>query len=66
MSLFVCSTCGKSFDPATSRTMPFCSDRCRKIDLGRWLNEEISIPYSEVADDGAPGPDEKEPPAAKN
>ncbi len=38
MSIFVCPTCQKSFDPATSRTMPFCSDRCRKIDLGRFLS----------------------------
>jgi endogenous inhibitor of DNA gyrase (YacG/DUF329 family) len=27
--------------------MPFCSDRCRSIDLGRWLNEEISVPVNE-------------------
>lgn len=24
--------------------MPFCSERCRKIDLGRWMDEEIGIP----------------------
>jgi uncharacterized protein len=24
--------------------MPFCSERCQLIDLGRWLSEEISIP----------------------
>jgi uncharacterized protein len=23
---------------------PFCSDRCRLIDLGAWLNEERRIP----------------------
>ncbi len=23
--------------------MPFCSDRCRNIDLGRWLDEGIGI-----------------------
>lgn len=23
---------------------PFCSDRCRLIDLGRWANEEFRIP----------------------
>jgi endogenous inhibitor of DNA gyrase (YacG/DUF329 family) len=22
---------------------PFCSDRCRLIDLGRWLNEEYRL-----------------------
>jgi len=24
--------------------MPFCSERCRLIDLGRWLNEEPCLP----------------------
>lgn len=47
-----CPTCDKSFDPQACRTMPFCSDRCRQIDLNRWLSEEISIPHGEVADDG--------------
>jgi endogenous inhibitor of DNA gyrase (YacG/DUF329 family) len=32
------------FDSAKSTAMPFCSSRCRQIDLGRWLNEEISMP----------------------
>jgi endogenous inhibitor of DNA gyrase (YacG/DUF329 family) len=31
--------------------MPFCSDRCRQIDLRRWLNEDISIPYRDLGDD---------------
>jgi endogenous inhibitor of DNA gyrase (YacG/DUF329 family) len=24
--------------------MPFCSLRCKQIDLGRWLDERIGIP----------------------
>ena len=24
--------------------MPFCSPRCRRIDLGRWLDEGYSLP----------------------
>jgi endogenous inhibitor of DNA gyrase (YacG/DUF329 family) len=24
--------------------MPFCSQRCQQIDLGRWFNEEIGLP----------------------
>ena len=24
---------------------PFCSQRCRLIDLGRWLDEEIGLPH---------------------
>jgi uncharacterized protein len=31
---------------------PFCSDRCRLIDLGAWLTEQHAIPDE-------PGPDEE-------
>ena len=24
--------------------MPFCSERCKTIDLGRWLDESYAIP----------------------
>jgi len=26
---------------------PFCSERCRLIDLGRWLGEKYQIPITE-------------------
>ncbi|MFP6571346.1 MAG: DNA gyrase inhibitor YacG, partial [Vicinamibacterales bacterium] len=32
-----------SNQPATP-TAPFCSDRCKNIDLGRWLDESYGIP----------------------
>lgn len=25
--------------------MPFCSHRCRRIDLERWLEERCGLPY---------------------
>ena len=28
--------------------MPFCSDRCRAIDLGNWASEKYVIPGPEV------------------
>ena len=31
-----CPVCGKPVDPA-GRFRPFCSARCRQVDLGRWL-----------------------------
>lgn len=40
-----CPICGKEFDLATSTAKPFCSDRCRSIDLGRWLDESYSLPH---------------------
>jgi endogenous inhibitor of DNA gyrase (YacG/DUF329 family) len=30
-----CPICGKPSDPASS---PFCSRRCRQVDLNRWLS----------------------------
>jgi uncharacterized protein len=36
-----CPVCGK---PAGEALRPFCSERCRKVDLGRWLSEGYAIP----------------------
>jgi endogenous inhibitor of DNA gyrase (YacG/DUF329 family) len=40
--------------------LPFCSERCRRIDLGRWLGESYRIPDANgpAADDD---PDELPP-----
>jgi endogenous inhibitor of DNA gyrase (YacG/DUF329 family) len=40
--------------------MPFCSERCRLIDLKRWLGEEYAVP-TRPAD-----PDEDDAPAESN
>ena len=40
-----CPVCGKLFEPDQSGAMPFCSQRCREIDLGRWLDEKYGLPY---------------------
>jgi endogenous inhibitor of DNA gyrase (YacG/DUF329 family) len=40
--------CGKPAPrrPA-NRSHPFCSDRCRLLDLGNWLDENYRIPEAE-------------------
>lgn len=38
-----CPICQQPFDPDQSRSMPFCSERCRLIDLGRWLDERYGL-----------------------
>lgn len=40
-----CPRCGMPapFD-AANRSRPFCSERCRLIDLGRWAAEEYRVP----------------------
>lgn len=60
MSAIICTVCGKSFDPKLTEAMPFCSDRCRQIDLGRWFNEEYSLPHESSDDEEAPRDDEDE------
>ena len=32
-----------------NRSFPFCSPRCRQVDLGKWLGEEYRV-ASEVSD----------------
>ena len=32
---------------------PFCSDRCRLIDIGRWHDEEYRIPVASQPSDSA-------------
>ena len=40
-----CPNCGKSVAwTAEQKWRPFCSERCRLIDLGEWLGEEKRIP----------------------
>jgi len=36
---------------------PFCSERCKLIDLGRWLDGKYQIPVEEDADEDGPGED---------
>ncbi len=43
-----CPICGK---PATIESRPFCSPRCRSVDLNRWLTGAYAIPV--VEEDGA-------------
>ncbi|WP_027013975.1 DNA gyrase inhibitor YacG [Comamonas composti] len=40
-----CPSCsGPSLFAPTNRFRPFCSERCRRIDLGAWANEEFRVP----------------------
>jgi uncharacterized protein len=36
-----CPICGK---PSVAASRPFCSDRCRDVDLNRWLSGSYAIP----------------------
>jgi endogenous inhibitor of DNA gyrase (YacG/DUF329 family) len=38
-----CPECGKPVDFFAEPVGPFCSERCKLIDLGKWLGEEHRI-----------------------
>ena len=39
-----CPVCDTPVEPEETPAMPFCSDRCRLLDLGRWLDEQYGLP----------------------
>jgi hypothetical protein len=43
MSIVRCPTCGRRGEWFAGDWGPFCSHRCKLIDLGRWLGEEHKI-----------------------
>ena len=45
MSVVHCPICGKLFEPNPASVMPFCSRRCKGIDLARWLEERYGLPF---------------------
>lgn len=38
-----CAICGKDTEFFTEPLGPFCSERCKTIDLGKWLGEEYRV-----------------------
>jgi len=51
----LCPQCGAEcvFSPSNP-FRPFCSERCRTIDLGAWASESYRVPVSEEPDPGDP------------
>ena len=45
-----CPICGK---PTQAATRPFCSKRCRDVDLNRWLSGNYVVPGAEADDEGS-------------
>lgn len=39
--------CPECKRPSTRENYPFCSDRCRNLDLSRWLKGSYAIPVAE-------------------
>jgi uncharacterized protein len=65
----ICPICGKEVAPrSANKAVPFCTARCKSIDLGKWLTEEYRVPATpdeagegDEADEPAEVGDENEP-----
>ena len=44
-----CRQCGNVIEMDPNPFRPFCSDRCRKIDLGKWFSETYRVSAGEKA-----------------
>jgi len=42
-----CPICGKTFEQESSSALPFCSHRCRLVDLQHWFDEEYGLDTSD-------------------
>ena len=60
-SIVRCPTCGRSVEwSESSPWRPFCSERCKLIDLGAWASEQRSIPGDNVEAEENPKTGEEE------
>ena len=59
-----CPICGKPVEPEEP-ARPFCSRRCKMVDLGRWFGEAYRVPGEDAVsfeDLVPPSPDAETPP----
>lgn len=52
-----CPRCGTRTDWQDNPTRPFCSEKCRLVDLGRWASEEYRVPGEKVDTEESDGED---------
>jgi endogenous inhibitor of DNA gyrase (YacG/DUF329 family) len=65
MPTVACPTCQRPVEwDGASRWRPFCSERCRLIDLGAWITERHAIPGEEEAPLAEAGAGGGEPPSS--
>lgn len=58
-----CPTCDKETEYEDNPYRPFCSERCKLIDLGAWASEKYRMPTKEKPSEeiaGSNGNDEDE------
>jgi len=53
--IVTCPGCGGiSIYAASNRYRPFCSERCKQIDLGAWASEQFAVPVKAPSEDFLP------------
>ena len=58
-----CPQCGAAVVwTAASKWRPFCSQRCKLIDLGAWASERYRVPVAEAPDEDAASDQESDTP----
>lgn len=56
-----CPTCGKKDTWKSENTFrPFCSERCKLIDLGEWADEKYQVPGEPANPSELPDNDEND------
>ncbi len=64
MMKLTCPICSKSMQIETMEDLPsfpFCSDRCKLIDLGRWIDGSYVIQAREQSEKKTGGPSSDDP-----
>jgi len=54
-----CPTCKKETDSAADADFPFCSERCRLLDLGAWAAEKYTVSEAIFDEDEMPEADRR-------
>lgn len=44
----ICPRCGKMTTWENNEYRPFCSERCKLIDLGAWASDEYALPTQDA------------------
>ena len=63
-AVVACPQCGKEvvWQSEISPYRPFCSERCKLIDLGKWAEGGYSIPLQEKSEEDLPAGEDSDTP----
>jgi endogenous inhibitor of DNA gyrase (YacG/DUF329 family) len=56
MTVPTCPICERALDGPVEKwpQFPFCSQKCKLVDLGRWLSEDYGLPKEDADEDDEP------------